>query len=62
MEMMRLRWEYGQTTPEIHDPCPKHTWPPAIPHVDARCRKHARETYISHISGIRTHENPPIPM
>ena len=26
------------------DPCPKHIWRPAIPHVDARFQKHARET------------------
>ena len=37
-------------------------WHPAIPHVDARFRKRARETYISHISGIRTLENQLISM
>ena len=52
----------GICTDYTRDPCPKHMWHPAIPHVDARFRKRARETYISHISGIITHENQPISM
>ena len=63
MEMMRLCWEYAQTTPEFHVPNTRGIRPfPSIPHVDARFHQRARETYISHISGIITHENRPIPM
>ena len=60
MEMMRLCWEYAQSTPEIHVPNTCGIRP--FPDVDARFHQRARETYISQISGIITHENRPIPM
>ena len=48
MEMLRQPWEYVEKG--THDPRPKHTWHPAIPHLDTHHWHHsARQPAIPQV-------------